>query len=96
MARSSLLDTIGESRRITVLHEEDGKNYIESKQDCEPLIEWMSQRRDRPQDPEFHLIGIIPETVLNQAFLEGWFHDVKAWKKWLNDNDKLRFSSQRI
>jgi len=30
-------------------------------------------------------VALIPETVLNQAFNEGWFHDTAAWKRWAND-----------
>lgn len=91
MSKSALLDILPGERRKTIMHEEDGKTYVESRQDVEPLIEWIGRAKDRPQDPEFRHAAEVPMTVLNQAFIEGWFHDPKAWKKWLNDPDNRAF-----
>lgn len=85
MGKSALLDAIGDSRRITVYHEEDGKKYVESRQDVEPIIEAAKIIADQPPGKDFRHAAFIPETVLNQAMLEGWFHDSKAWKRWAND-----------
>lgn len=85
MGKSALLEAIGDSRRITVYHEEDGKKYVESRQDVEPIIEAAKIIADQPPGKDFRHAAFIPETVLNQAMLEGWFHDPKAWKRWAND-----------
>ncbi len=34
---------------------------------------------------DFRRVAFIPEEVVNQAFLEGWFGDEAAWKRWAND-----------
>jgi hypothetical protein len=85
MARSALLDAVPEARRQTLLHEEDGRAWIESRQDVAPLIAAARLVAEAPADPELRHAAYIPETVLNRAFTEGWFHDAAAWKRWAND-----------
>jgi hypothetical protein len=41
--------------------------------------------REQPPGGEFRHAAFIPESELNRAFAEGWFHDPKAWKRWAND-----------
>jgi hypothetical protein len=36
MSKSALLDVIQDSRRKLVYHEEDGKTYVETRQDTPP------------------------------------------------------------
>lgn len=96
MAKSALLDTVADSRRLTIYHEEDGKKFIETKQDAEPIVEFVSQARNRPQNPDFHLLGAVPETVFNQAVNEGWVHDAKAWRRYLNEHSAFRVSGRVI
>lgn len=85
MAKSRLLDLIPESLRKTLWHEEDGKKYIETREDVEPLIEAAKILVEETPGKDFRHVAFIPDTVLNQAYIEGWFHDKKAWKKWAND-----------
>lgn len=94
MAKSALLDAVVDSRRLTIFHEEDGRNFIETKQDAEPILEFVSQARDRPQNPDFHHLGSVPETVFNQAVVEGWVHDPKAWRRYLNEHTGFRVGSR--
>ena len=85
MSKSALLDAVPESRRKTILHEENGRCWIESRQDVAPLIEAARIVADAPPNPELRHAAFIPETELNRAFTEGWFHDKAAWKRWAND-----------
>lgn len=85
MAKSALLDLVADSRRKTIYHEESGKTYIESRQDVAPIIQAAKELWDDKPPLDMRRVALIPETVLNQAFNEGWFHDTAAWKRWAND-----------
>lgn len=91
MAKKTLLDIIPESLRYTTFHEEDGKRFIESRQDVEPIIEAAKILSEETPGKDFRHAAFIPETVMNQAFVEGWFHDKQAWKKWANDPANAAF-----
>lgn len=85
MAKSALLDSVPESRRVTIFHQEDGKTRVETRQDVEPVIQAARILRDQPPGKDFRHAAFIPESELNRAFVEGWFHDETAWKRWAND-----------
>lgn len=87
MAKKGILDYVPDADRATILHEEDGKWFIESSQDAEPIIRAARIMADQPPGKDFRHAAYIPETELNRAFVEGWFHDPKAWKRWANDPD---------
>ena len=36
-------------------------------------------------------VAKVPVTVVERAMREGWFHDDKAWDKFLNDPDHKGF-----
>ena len=40
---------------------------------------------DEAPGKDFRHAAFVPESELNRAFAEGWFHDPKAWKRWAND-----------
>ena len=40
---------------------------------------------DEGPGKDFRHAAFVPESELNRAFAEGWFHDAKAWKRWAND-----------
>lgn len=84
MGKNILLDTVADARRKTLMHEEDGKTWVESRQDVSHIIEAAKIVSEIPPDKDFRHAAYIPETVLNQAMVEGWFHDTAAWKKWAN------------
>jgi hypothetical protein len=85
MSIAQLLDFIPEQRRKTVHHEQDGRFWIESRQDVEPVIENAKMLSMEKPNKDFTRVALIPLSVLNEAFTEGWFDDPDAWKKWAND-----------
>lgn len=86
--KNKLLEAFGYGERAALLHKEDGVLYGESRQDVEPLIEWVKDRAQMPDDKDYKFIGIIPQADLDRAMIEGWFHDQAAWRKWFADNPK--------
>jgi hypothetical protein len=91
MAKRALLDFDPIKRRKIVWAEEDGKTYIETKQDCQTLVDAAKAMSDLPHDKDFKPVAFIPDEVLNQAMLEGWFHDQARWRRWVNDPDNQAF-----
>jgi len=85
MSKAQLLDSIADARRATILREEDGRSFIETRQDVAPIVAAAQILADQPPGKDFRHAAFVPETVLNQAFNEGWFHDRAAWKRWAND-----------
>lgn len=39
----------------------------------------------------FRLAARIPLAVVQQAIAEGWVHDRKKWREWLNNSDNRAF-----
>jgi hypothetical protein len=85
VSKSALLDLVADSRRATLFHEEDGRTWVETRQDVAPIVAAARIVADAAPGREFRHAAFVPEAVLNRAFLEGWFHDPAAWKKWAND-----------
>ena len=85
MSRKALLDVAADARRQTVLHEEDGHRWIETRQDVEPIVEAARRLSEEPHGRDLRHAAFIPDSELNRAFVEGWFHDSAAWKRWAND-----------
>ena len=85
MSKSALLDSIPEARRKTIIHEVDGQRFIETRQDVEHIVAAARIIAEEVPDKDFRHAAYIPETELNRAFIEGWFHDREAWKRWAND-----------
>lgn len=90
MARSQLL---GRSMGKDIIrHEEDGKSWIETRQDVEPVARAAKMLADHAEvDKDFTLVALIPATVLDRAFNEGWFHDEDAWRRWYADPANAAF-----
>ena len=92
MSKRTILDAVPESRRLTIYHEEDGKTYVESRQDCSEIVRAAKRARETQTGKEtFRLAAVVPETVLNQSFTEGWFHDPVRWQRWMNDPSNRDF-----
>lgn len=91
MSKSTLLDLVPESRRKTIYHEEDGRTFVETRQDVDPVIKAAKDMWCEKPPLDMRRVALIPEAVLNQAFNEGWFHDEAAWKKWANDPANAAF-----
>ncbi len=75
MSKSVLLDILPDARRKTVMHEQDGRHYVETRQDVEPIIEAAKILSEEAPGRDFRHAAFIPDTVMNQAFVECWFHD---------------------
>jgi hypothetical protein len=86
-SKKGLLDHIPESQRVTIAHKDnDGVWRVESRQDTSHIARAASiLSRERP-GKDFRLIGFIPETDLNQMFIDGSFHDPKAIERWLDEH----------
>ena len=70
---------------------EDGIVAVERRQDVEGLVELAKNLKDIPPGREFRLVGFIPDSVLDEALAQGWIHDKKRLKRWLNDPDNRKF-----
>ena len=91
MAKKALLDADQGSRRLTIYAEENGKTFIETKQDCDHIVRAAKILSDEPPGKDFKLIGFIPDTVMNQWLIDGSFSDPSTIKRWLNDPDNRDF-----
>ena len=98
MSKSALLDLVADSRRKTIIHEQDGKHWIETRQDVSHVIEAAKILADEPPGKDFRHVGFIPDAVLNQMLIDGSFHDPKAIRRWLNDpaNESFRTWKGRV
>ena len=85
MSKSALLDFLPDARRASIYHEEDGKTFIETRQDVAPIIQAAKDMWADNPPKDFRRVALIPEAVLNQSYIEGWFGDEAAWRKWAND-----------
>ena len=97
MSKKALLDFLPESRRQVFYHEEDGKTYIETRQEVSHLIEAAKLLAEVPPSKEdgWRFMCVIPDTVFNQAATEGWLHDKAAWRRWMNNSDNRAFNGGR-
>lgn len=87
-----LLDADEGSRRLTIYHEgQNGKHFIETRQDVTHIVEAAKVLSDETPGKDFRLAAVIPMTVLTQAMNEGWFHDKAKWKAWANDPSNRDF-----
>lgn len=91
MAKSTLLSVDPEKQKKVILHEEDGKHFIETKEDVEALIEGAKIQSEMPHDKDMYAVAVIPDSVLNDSFVNGWFHDTAKWKQWANDPSNRDF-----
>jgi hypothetical protein len=97
MSKKALLDICAASRRKLIYHEEDGKTYLETRQDAEPLIEAARILADVPPDPQtgWRFVGFIPDAIWNKACAEGWLHDKAKWRAWMRDRDNRAYNGGR-
>lgn len=97
MSKSALLDFCADRRKAVIYHEEDGRNFVETRQDVTHLIEAAKILADVPPDKEdgWRFMCVIPDTVFDQAAREGWLHDKARWRQWMNDSDNRAFNGGR-
>jgi hypothetical protein len=85
MSKTALLDMIPQDRHKTLYHEEDNLRVIETRQDVAPIIQRAKEMWCDNPPLDFRRVALIPKAVLDQSFIEGWFDDETAWKRWAND-----------
>lgn len=97
MSKKGLLAADNDRRSVTIFHAAtDGKKYIETRQDCEPMIEAAKVLAEVPPDEDgWRFVGVIPDHVFNQACVEGWLHDKAKWRAWMRDRDNRQFNGGR-
>ncbi len=99
MAKSAIFSADPTRDKAVVHHEEDGVKYLETRQDVDPLIQGAKIIGEHGSfDKDMKPVAVIPDTVLNKAFNEGWFHDQAAWRRWANnpDNKAFRITEGRL
>lgn len=77
---------------------------MHTAQDVEPIIETVKELRDihhhigHRRSENLVPVAEIPLTVYEQAAREGWLHDKKKWREWLNDpqNKVFRITDGRV
>lgn len=85
-------------RKYSLAHFENGIWTQETRQDCEPIVEFCKAAKDKPSDPTFKHVAEIPMTVIGQWMREGSLDDETNLKRWLNDpaNRDFRIWEGRI
>jgi hypothetical protein len=96
VAKKGLLDTDAAAGRATIYHQDGAAKFIESRQDCEHIVKAAQILSDEPPGKDFQLIGFIPDTVLNQMFVDGSFHDPKTTIRFLEENPAFRTTKGRL
>lgn len=97
MSKGTLLDFVAEKNKATYFHREDGKTYVETRQDCAPMVAAARMLAEVPPAREdgWRFMCVIPDTVMDQAINEGWLHDKARWRRWMNDSDNKAFNGGR-
>lgn len=81
------------SRKYTIRHRDvDGGTHFETRQDCEPIIEFVKRYKDAPppKDRELTLLGEVPMATLGEWLRDGRDKDEKYIRRWLNENPAFR------
>lgn len=91
MAESALFSTNPEYLALVRWFEEDGKVYVESKQDVEPIVEAAKARAEWKPDADFRHVAFMPMEIYGQACREGWINDPARVKRWLNAPENAVF-----
>lgn len=97
MAKRALLNIDTVKRKRTYYAEEDGKTFLDTYQDVEPMIEAAKVLAEEPPCPStgMRFMAVIPDEVMDRAIREGWLEDPAAWRRWLNDRDNRAFNGGR-
>lgn len=68
-----------------------GDLVIETVQDCQPILDYVKEERERPVGKEWRKVACIPLIFYDEAVRKGCLHDKAYWHKWLNDPDHAAF-----
>jgi len=86
MSIARLFSAFAPGRKYTLWHRDpDGAVRLETRQDCEPIVEFCRAAKDRPDDPAFRHVGEIPMSVIGQWMRDGCLDDEAHVRRWLND-----------
>ena len=78
-------------RKYTIRHRDvDGTTYFETRQDCEPIVEFVKQARNKPKDMAWTHLGEIPLADLGQMMRDGSLQDEKHIRRYLNERPALK------
>jgi hypothetical protein len=92
MRHSVIYDASGNIVRKVHFDEVDGDAVFETVEDFTDCVESVKVLRDHHKDRgDMKHVARVPVTVVERAMREGWFHDQKAWNKFLNDPDNKDF-----
>lgn len=74
------------ARKYTLWHKDvDGTVRLETRQDCEPIVEFCKAAKDKPRDPMFRHVAEIPMSVIGQWMRDGSLDDEANIRRWVND-----------
>ncbi len=84
-------------RSYATIHQEDGKMYVQRKQDVSHLLDAAKVLAEVPPDKEdgWRFLCVIPDTVMEEAMRDGWLHDKARWRQWMNNSDNRAFNGGR-
>jgi hypothetical protein len=86
-----IYDQFGSVIRTVHTHA-DGSVTLANTADYEEVIRQNAAERDQITGKEtFRKVATVPVHEVERAMREGWFHDDKAWERWLNDRDNRDF-----
>ena len=68
-----------------------GDLIIETRQNCQAILDYVKEERERPVGKEWRKVACIPLVFYDKAVKEGWLHDKAKWHAWLNDPDHAHF-----
>jgi hypothetical protein len=89
---------------ITHPHEKEGVFHAHTRQTLDPVLSLAEQMRDQNEvighrkSAQMVPVAEIPMIVWERAAREGWLHDKKKWREWINDpqNKPFRITEGRI
>lgn len=92
MSSKTVFSAYLDARKYTVRHSDmDGNVHFETRQDCEPIVEFVKARRDAPPDREWTHLAEVPMSVIGQWMRDGCLDDEAHVRRWINDPDNRAF-----
>ena len=92
--RREIFDQFGSAVKVLHTHDHDDPDrvVVETFEDIEPILAEAKHLRENHRGTEaMKHVARVPASVVEKAILEGWFHDQKAWDRWLNDPQNKPF-----
>lgn len=89
---AQIYDQHGNVIRTIAVDHATGDFQTVMEMECDDLIAENQRLRDNQTGKEnFRLAARVPGPVVERAMIEGWFHDDKAWERWMNNGDNKAF-----